>query len=129
MPRRRERILGFDRLTGIEIADLADRLVEVWPDEQRAGDAGQARGASSLHPDHAQRRRRMSDHTVTRFDEMPTKLGVFKLARHSLGVTSCGMQVLMAVRVGPATKRRLVPGDDGLRPIIVGGVPGVAWVW
>lgn len=23
MPRRRERIMGFDRLTGIEIADLA----------------------------------------------------------------------------------------------------------
>ncbi len=33
MPRRRERILGFDRLTGIEIADLADRLVEVWPQD------------------------------------------------------------------------------------------------
>ena len=31
MARRRERILGFDRLNGIEIADLADRLVEVWP--------------------------------------------------------------------------------------------------
>ena len=33
MPRRRERILGFDRLNGIEIADLADRLVEVWPED------------------------------------------------------------------------------------------------
>ena len=32
MPRRRESILGFDRLTGIEIADLADRLMEIWPD-------------------------------------------------------------------------------------------------
>lgn len=31
MPRRRERILGFDRLNGIEIADLADRLMETWP--------------------------------------------------------------------------------------------------
>ena len=31
MPRRRERILGFDRLSGIEIADLADRLIEIWP--------------------------------------------------------------------------------------------------
>ena len=38
MPRRRERILGFDRLIGIDIADLADRLVEVWP--QDGGDAG-----------------------------------------------------------------------------------------
>ena len=37
MPRRRERILGFDRLTGIEIADLADRLVEVWPHDAGAG--------------------------------------------------------------------------------------------
>lgn len=37
MPRRRDRILGFDRLNGIEIADLADRLMEVWP-----GDAGEA---------------------------------------------------------------------------------------
>ena len=44
MPRRRERILGFDRLTGIEIADLADRLVEVWPDDAGGdGDVAQAR--------------------------------------------------------------------------------------
>ena len=34
MPRRRERILGFDRLNGIEIADLADRLMEVWPSDR-----------------------------------------------------------------------------------------------
>ncbi len=34
MPRRRERILGFDRLNGIEIADLADRLMEVWPTDR-----------------------------------------------------------------------------------------------
>jgi hypothetical protein len=34
VPRRRERILGFDRLTGIEIADLADRLMEVWPGDR-----------------------------------------------------------------------------------------------
>lgn len=44
MPRRRERVLGFDRLTGIEIADLADRLMEVWPDERAVtGDVEQAR--------------------------------------------------------------------------------------
>jgi len=45
MPRRRERILGFDRMNGIEIADLADRLVEIWP--QDGGDLDaivQARG-------------------------------------------------------------------------------------
>ena len=36
--------MGFDRLTGIEIADLADRLVEVWPDEHGdGGDVAQAR--------------------------------------------------------------------------------------
>lgn len=34
MPPRRERILGLDRLSGIEIADLADRLMEVWPHER-----------------------------------------------------------------------------------------------
>ncbi len=34
MPRRRDRILGFDRLNGIEIADLADRLMEVWPEDR-----------------------------------------------------------------------------------------------
>ena len=34
MPRRRERILGLDRLSGIEIADLADRLMEVWPSDR-----------------------------------------------------------------------------------------------
>lgn len=38
MPRRRERIAGFDRLDGIEIADIADRLVEVWPGEPGAPD-------------------------------------------------------------------------------------------
>lgn len=38
MPRRRDRILGFDRLNGIEIADLADRLMEVWPDDGAAGE-------------------------------------------------------------------------------------------
>ena len=43
MARRRERILDLDRLTGIEIADLADRLVEVWPDDERGGDAARAR--------------------------------------------------------------------------------------
>ncbi len=44
MPRRRERVLGFDRMTGIEIADLADRLMEVWPEGSPAGDgAAQAR--------------------------------------------------------------------------------------
>jgi hypothetical protein len=44
MARRRERILGFDRLIGIEIADLADRLVEVWPQDGRdAGGISQSR--------------------------------------------------------------------------------------
>lgn len=38
VPRRRERILGFDRLNGIEIADLADRLMEVWPDDRHDHD-------------------------------------------------------------------------------------------
>jgi len=115
----------------------------------------------------------MSDYTARRFDEMDAKMGgAFKLARHSLGVTSFGMQVLdmpagagefypnhdhvadgqeevfvvlggggaisidgeqialepdMAVRVGPSAKRQLLPGDDGLRLIIVGGVPGKAY--
>lgn len=115
----------------------------------------------------------MSDYTAKRFDEMDAKMGgAFKLARHSLGVTSFGMQVLdmpagagefypnhdhaedgqeevfvvlggggsisidgeqialepdMAVRVGPTSKRQLLPGDDGLRLIIVGGVPGKAY--
>ncbi len=37
--------MGFDRLTGIEIADLADRLMEVWPSEGgEDGDIAQARG-------------------------------------------------------------------------------------
>lgn len=44
MPRRRERIMGFDRLTGIEIADLADRLMEVWPGDGEDGDIARARG-------------------------------------------------------------------------------------
>lgn len=115
----------------------------------------------------------MPDYTAKRFDEMPTKMGgAFKLARHSLGVTAFGMQVLdmpagggafypnhdhlhdgqeevyvviggggaiaidgeeialepdMAVRVGPSAKRRLLPGDEGLRLIIVGGAPGEAY--
>jgi mannose-6-phosphate isomerase-like protein (cupin superfamily) len=30
----------------------------------------------------------------------------------------------MAVRVGPASKRQLLPGEEGMRLLIVGGVPG-----
>jgi mannose-6-phosphate isomerase-like protein (cupin superfamily) len=30
----------------------------------------------------------------------------------------------MAVRVGPASKRQLLPGEEGMRVLIVGGVPG-----
>jgi mannose-6-phosphate isomerase-like protein (cupin superfamily) len=33
----------------------------------------------------------------------------------------------VAVRVGPSAKRQLLPGDDGLRVIIVGGAPGAAY--
>jgi mannose-6-phosphate isomerase-like protein (cupin superfamily) len=33
----------------------------------------------------------------------------------------------MAVRVGPDTKRQLFAGSDGLRLIILGGVPGAAY--
>ena len=33
----------------------------------------------------------------------------------------------VAVRVGPSAKRQLSAGDEGLRVIIVGGVPGAAY--
>jgi len=33
----------------------------------------------------------------------------------------------MAVRVGPSTKRQLFAGENGLRLLILGGVPGVAY--
>lgn len=39
MPSRREHILGFDRMHGIEIADLADRLVDIWPTTSAERDA------------------------------------------------------------------------------------------
>ena len=29
-----------------------------------------------------------------------------------------------AVRVGPASKRELLPGEEGLRVLVIGGVPG-----
>lgn len=31
------------------------------------------------------------------------------------------------VRVGPAVKRRIIPGDEGMRLIAIGGVPGAAY--
>jgi mannose-6-phosphate isomerase-like protein (cupin superfamily) len=31
------------------------------------------------------------------------------------------------VRVGPGTKRKLLPGDEGARLLIIGGVPGSAY--
>jgi mannose-6-phosphate isomerase-like protein (cupin superfamily) len=31
------------------------------------------------------------------------------------------------VRVGPGTKRKIIPGDDGLRLLALGGVPGEAY--
>ena len=44
VPRRRDRILSFDRLNGIEIADLADRLMEVWPSsDDDEGDIARSR--------------------------------------------------------------------------------------
>jgi hypothetical protein len=52
VPRRRDRILSFDRLNGIEIADLADRLMEVWPD---AGDDEGDIARSRAHVDELQR--------------------------------------------------------------------------
>jgi hypothetical protein len=33
----------------------------------------------------------------------------------------------VAVRVGPSATRQLLPGDDGLRVIVLGGVPGAAY--
>ena len=30
----------------------------------------------------------------------------------------------MAVRAGPEAKRQLLPGDDGLRVLVIGGIPG-----
>jgi mannose-6-phosphate isomerase-like protein (cupin superfamily) len=30
----------------------------------------------------------------------------------------------MAVRVAPGSKRQLLPGDEGMRVLVVGGVPG-----
>jgi hypothetical protein len=42
VPRRRDRILSFDRLNGI--ADLADRLMEVWPSaDDDEGDVARSR--------------------------------------------------------------------------------------
>ena len=32
------------------------------------------------------------------------------------------------VRVGPGTKRKILPGDEGLRILALGGVPGEAYV-
>lgn len=31
------------------------------------------------------------------------------------------------VRVGPAARRKVVPGDDGLRMMVIGGIPGAAY--
>ena len=31
------------------------------------------------------------------------------------------------VRVGPGTRRKVYPGDDGIRILVVGGVPGAAY--
>ena len=33
----------------------------------------------------------------------------------------------MMVRVGPERRRRIVPGDDGIRFLAIGGVPGAAY--
>lgn len=33
----------------------------------------------------------------------------------------------MMVRVGPEQRRRIVPGDEGLRFLAIGGVPGTAY--
>jgi uncharacterized cupin superfamily protein len=114
----------------------------------------------------------MADVTVKREDELDTAFGgAFRLARHSLGLSSFGLQILqmppnadgypvhdhgedgqeecyiaiagsaelivgdethtlepgVLARVGSGQERKVVPGDDGIRLIVVGGVPGKAY--
>jgi hypothetical protein len=89
----------------------------------------------------------MADYTAKRIDDMEAIfLGGFKRARAELGVQSFGMQVIdmppnldrypehdhaesrdTIVRVGPKPTRKLWPGDEGLRVLALGGVPGQAY--
>jgi hypothetical protein len=93
----------------------------------------------------------MGDYAVKQIDEMEAVfLGAFKRARAELGVESFGMQVIdlppsyglrgegeieiegerhpldgdHMARVGPAVKRKVWPGPEGLRILVVGGIPG-----
>lgn len=68
------------------------------------------------------------------FGERPQQLGqeeVYFALRGSGTVEADGegypIDVDRAVRVGPAVKRKVVPGPDGLRLLAIGGRPGEAY--
>lgn len=56
---------------------------------------------------------------------------VFVTLRGSGTMEVEGEQVALSpdtmVRVGPAARRKVVPGDEGLRMLVLGGVPGAAF--
>jgi hypothetical protein len=82
----------------------------------------------------------MADYTHTRIEEIDAISGVlegltFYKAAGGLGVESFGISIVdlaagatdypeHVARVGPEHKRKVLPGADGLRLLIVGGAPG-----
>lgn len=74
-------------------------------------------GAGEFYPDH--------DHTHDGQEEVYVVLG------GGGAIKIDGVQIAVepdtAVRVGPDTKRQLLPGPDGMRLLILGGVPGKAY--
>jgi hypothetical protein len=65
------------------------------------------------------------------FAKRPAQLGqeeVFVALRGSGTLTADGSDHVLdpdhVIRVGPAVKRKVVPGPDGLRVLIIGGTPG-----
>ena len=62
----------------------------------------------------------MADVTVKDFDDLDNYEGMFLYAAKGLGVTAWGMSIERL----PAQKRRVVPGDNGVTMLVIGGTPG-----
>lgn len=61
-------------------------------------------------------------------DEMQTiNAGTTRLAGAELGDERVLLVPGLMLRVAPETRRRLLPGPEGVRILVMGGVPGAAY--
>jgi mannose-6-phosphate isomerase-like protein (cupin superfamily) len=113
-----ERVTLHKAAAGLEVSSFGISIIDMEP------------GADE-YPEHDHDEAGMGGRM---FAERPQQLGqeeVYFALRGSGTVEADGesyaIDVDRAVRVGPAVKRKVVPGPDGLRLLAIGGRPGEAY--